>query len=211
MRIVNELGIKYFSQYQDQYQDTEKQVKQASSSTIEQKTASERTIINEILESKLSASDKSAQRIYEDVSTICNAAFETTANVLRLVLFHVYNNPSILQRLRTELESVKKGDLKTLEQLPYLTAVLKEGLRLGGGTSTRLQRVSPKDLFYGEWTIPAGHPVGMTPFLIHTDDDVHYNAKSFIPDRWMDAKERRQSESGFVPFSKGSRICLGMQ
>ncbi len=170
-----------------------------------------RTIVNDILDSKLPLSDKAVERIYEDVSTVCNAAFETTASVLRLALFYVFSNRSILQRLRTELETVETIELKTLEQLPYLTSVLKESLRLGGGISTRLQRVSEKDIFYGEWRIPAGHPVGMTALLLHTDDDVHHNAKSFLPERWMDVESKKRSENAFVPFSRGSRICLGMQ
>ncbi|KAF2965905.1 hypothetical protein GQX73_g7677 [Xylaria multiplex] len=191
----------------EQYQDTKYLVDLATSND---KIKHRRTIIDEILESKLSPSDKTVERIYEDVSTISNAAFETTASVIRPVLFHVFSNPTILQRLRAELESVITTDLKTLEQLPYLTSVLKEGFRLGGGLSTRLQRVSEKDLFYGKWRIPAGHPVGMTPLLMHTDNEVHHNAKSFLPERWIDAETRKRSERGFAPFSKGSRICLGM-
>ncbi|KAI1422714.1 trichodiene oxygenase [Xylaria sp. FL1777] len=194
----------------EQYQETEDQVKRATFSSTKDRTMTPRTIVNDILDSKLPRSDKTVQRIYEDVSTVCNAAFETTASVLRLVLFHVFSNPNILRRLRTELDSIKTIELKTLEQLPYLTSVLKEGLRLGGGTSTRLQRVSDKDLFYGEWRIPAGHPVGMTALLIHIDDDVYQNAKSFVPERWMDVENMKWSEKAFVPFSKGSRICLGM-
>ncbi|TGJ85535.1 hypothetical protein E0Z10_g3217 [Xylaria hypoxylon] len=192
---------------QEQHRDTEYLVNLANS---KDKKETPRTMVNEILESKLSPGDKTVERIYEDLSTISNAAFETTASVLRPVLFHVFSNPRILRQLRAELDSVQTTELKTLEQLPYLTSVLKEGLRLGGGLSTRLQRVSEKDLFYGEWRIPAGHPVGMTPLLTHTDDDLHHNAKSFFPERWMDAETKKRCEQGFVPFSKGSRICLGM-
>ncbi|KAI1146658.1 trichodiene oxygenase [Nemania diffusa] len=195
---------------QEQYQDTKYLVNRSTSSAKKDNSNTSRTIIDEILESKLPPSDKTVDRIYEDVSTICNAAFETTANVLRPVLFHVFSNPSILQRLRSELECIETIDLKALEQLPYLTSVLKEGLRLGGGTSTRLQRVSEKDLFYGNWRIPAGYPVGMSTILMHNDEDVHPNAKSFYPERWMDAESKRRAEKGFAPFSKGSRVCLGM-
>ncbi|KAI1295181.1 trichodiene oxygenase [Xylaria venustula] len=194
----------------EQYQETEYQMNLAASSAAGDSQTAPRTIINDILDSKLPPCEKSVERIYEDVSTICNAAFETTASVLRSILFHVFSNPDILHQLRAELESVETIELRTLEQLPYLTSVLKEGLRLGGGTSTRLQRISERDLFYGHWRIPAGHPVGMTPLLIHTDDDVHHDAKKFLPERWMEVENKKQSEKAFVPFSKGSRICLGM-
>ncbi|KAJ8131880.1 hypothetical protein O1611_g1741 [Lasiodiplodia mahajangana] len=195
---------------QEQYQDTEYLVNQATSSFKEDRNMTPRTMVNEILESKLPPSDKTVERIYEDVSTICNAAFETTASVLRPMLFHIFSDPVIIQRLRAELECIETIELKTLEQLPYLTSVLKEGLRFGGGTSTRLQRVSERDLFYENWRIPAGYPVGMSTVLMHNDDDVHFNAQSFIPERWMDVESKRRSEKGFLPFSKGARVCLGM-
>ncbi|KAI0425845.1 trichodiene oxygenase [Xylaria sp. FL1042] len=194
----------------EQYRDTEYQVNLATSSVTKDNHMTSRTIVNDILDSKLAPSEKSVKRIYEDVSTICNAAFETTASVLRSILFHVYSDPDILERLRAELDSVETPELRSLEHLPYLTSVLKEGLRSGGGISTRLQRVSEKDLFYGEWRIPAGNPVGMTPFLIHTDDDVYHEAKTFLPERWMNVDSKERSEKAFAPFSKGSRICLGM-
>ncbi|KAI0975945.1 trichodiene oxygenase [Xylaria arbuscula] len=194
----------------EQYQETEYQINLAASSATKDSQMSPRTIINDILDSKLAPCEKSVERIYEDVSTICNAAFETTASVLRSVLFHVFSKPDILHQLRVELESAETTELRTLEQLPHLTSALKEGLRLGGGTSTRLQRISERDLFYRQWRIPAGHPVGMTPLLIHTDGDAHQNAKDFFPERWMEAESKEQSEKAFVPFSKGSRICLGM-
>ncbi|KAI0401638.1 trichodiene oxygenase [Xylaria palmicola] len=200
----------FFLRLQEQHQDTECLVKQATSSPTTNKNTARRTLVDDILESKLPASDKTIDRVYEDVSTISNAAFETTASVLRLILFHVFNNSRILECLRSELKSAEKTDLRTLEQLPYLTAVLKEGLRLGGGISTRLARVSPKDLFYGDWRIPSGYPVGMTALLMHNDDDVHPDAKSFLPERWIDHDSKKRSEKAFAPFSKGSRVCLGM-
>lgn len=187
----------------------------ASSSTPDEKGP--RTIVNGILESNLPPSEKTFTRVYDDVSTVGGAGFETTASVLRLIIFHVFSNPEIIQRLRDELasataQSYDTVELGKLEQLPYLTSVLMEGMRLSPAVATRLQRIAPdRELVYGEWRIPAGTPVGMTTLLMHTDETLYPDPMRFNPDRWMDLDARKTLDKTYAPFSKGTRICIGMQ
>ena len=186
------------------------------------------TLVDALVNSKLSAHEKTFMRVFVDVSTITGAGSETTASVLRLVLFHIYHEPIILQRLRAELASaVQKGgvsdkqlrlpDLKMLEQLPYLTAVLKEGMRFSPAISARMERVAKSDLVYSgdsgkrAWRIPAGTPVGMTLILMHMDEEYFPEPRSFKADRWIDVETRARAEKAYAPFSKGTRNCLGMQ
>lgn len=183
------------------------------------------TLVHEIMRSKLADSEKTFRRVFEDASTISGAGFETTASSLRLMLFHVYTNSEILGRLRQELASaaaVSKDTegqqiprLKALEQLPYLTAVLMEGIRLSPAIATRMGRVAPdRDIVYDKWTIPAGTPVGMTTFVLHTDESSYPEPHRFNPDRWMEPNPwaaGQQSGRVFAPFSKGTRNCLGLQ
>lgn len=148
--------------------------------------------------------------------TVTGAAFETTASAFRLILFHVYTNEEILRRLREEVVPLSTGpsntfNLKQLEQLPYLTAVLTEGMRLSPAIATRAARVTDKDLFYDRWRIPAGTPVGMTTLLLHTDAKLYPDPMRFNPDRWLDSGAGRATASKYAPFGRGTRICLGMQ
>jgi len=51
-----------------------------------------------------------------------------------------------------------------IEQLPYLTAVITEGLRIGYGVSHRLQRLfSDTVLQYNGYAIPTMTPIGTHP------------------------------------------------
>lgn len=178
-----------------------------------------RTIVHEILESALPPSEKAPARVFEDVSTITGAGFETTASALRLIVINLFSNAEILQNLRTELSSkgstaAEQLDAQTLMQLPYLTAVLMEGLRLSPALATRLARISPdQDLIYKHWRIPAGTPVGMTAVLMHTDETIYPETHRFNPNRWikLNPHDRKIAEKAFAPFSRGTRICLGMQ
>jgi cytochrome P450 len=143
------------------------------------------------------------------------AGLETVSGVLRLVLYHVFNNPEILQRLRTELQTLSSPDdfmdLKKLEQLPYLTSIIMEALRMSPAIGSRMARIVPdKDTLYGDWIIPAGTPVGMTTILMHNDEELYPEPYSFNPDRWMDMETRKKSSKIYAPFSRGSRMCAGM-
>lgn len=172
-------------------------------------------IVHAILASKLPSPEKELGRVFDDLSTAVGAGIDTTAGALRLILFHVFSNTNILQRLRAELKATGiehpgMAELRVLEQLPYLTAVLKEGLRLSPAVATRSARVAPdRDLFYNDWRIPAGTPVGMTALLIHTDETLYPDPMRFNPDRWVGSNTQK-TDQPFYPFSKGTRSCVGM-
>ncbi|KAF2280231.1 cytochrome P450 [Westerdykella ornata] len=176
----------------------------------------DRTLIHCISRSHLPLKEKSFDRINDEVSTIMGAALETTAQTLRVILYYIYTDKEILHKLRAELSSASltQADglyLRELEQLPYLTAVLMEGLRLSPGLATRMARIAPdRSIYYEQWKIPAGTPVGMTTLLIHTDERAYSQPKRFDPERWMDPNARKKADKTFAPFSRGTRICLGM-
>ena len=158
----------------------------------------------------------------DEVDTITGAGVETVAQTLRFTVYYLYSNPTLLLRLRTELrdlfsslspEAQGEPTLAQLEHLPYLTAVIMEGLRLSPGLATRLARIAPdRELIYnGKWVVPAGTPISMTTLLMHWDEGVYPNARRFEPERWIDKKNIKKMEKSYAPFSRGTRICLGMQ
>lgn len=140
---------------------------------------------------------------------------------MRLIIFHVFSNAEVLPRLRAELAATgwepppsihAKNGIKTLEQCSYLTSVIMEGMRLSPAIGSRMARIAPdRDLSYGAWRIPAGTPVGMTTILMHTDEKLYPDPLKFNPDRWMDVETRKKLDRTYAPFSRGTRICLGMQ
>ena len=103
-------------------------------------------------------------------------------------------------------------ELRALEQLPYLTAVLMEGMRLSPAIASRMARINPdEDLVYNNKRIPTGTPIGMTTLLMHTDENIYPDPMRFDPERWMELESRRKSDKPWQPFAKDTRNCLGMQ
>ncbi|KAK2604086.1 hypothetical protein N8I77_007044 [Diaporthe amygdali] len=215
---VGDAGTKaFFGFMKDSLQITKTIVATPSSKQADSNPGpSHRTILHGIMDSNLPPAEKTVERLNDEVSTVTGAAFETSAQTIRLILYYLYSDHVMLQRLRTELAQARnqqgsKEDipLSVLEQLPFLTGVVCEGLRLSPGLATRLARVaSDRDLFYDQWRIPAGTPVGMTVLLMHLNETLYPQPRLFNPDRWCG--DRKRSDKTFSPFSRGTRICLGM-
>ncbi|KAL4899472.1 hypothetical protein BDW74DRAFT_183726 [Aspergillus multicolor] len=166
-----------------------------------------------ILSSDLPEQDKSEARLAQDMQVFVSAGSETTAKAMSYILFYLHNEPALLQKLKDELAPL--GDdpsLIELEQLPYFTSVMLEGLRLSYGVTARLPRIAPYNaLQYKDWTIPPGTPVSMSCLLMHHDESVFPDSYRFNPDRWVNPTERKRLEKYMVAFSRGSRMCIGMQ
>jgi cytochrome P450 len=178
------------------------------------------TIFHELLESNLPQQEKSLSRLDDEALGTIGAGVTTIAWALVIASVHLLNNPSILEKLQTELKAAIpdptiQPDLPELEKLPYLSACIQEGIRLSYGIASRHARVSQdKATKYKEWTIPAGTPVSMTIVDVHHDEHIYPNSRSFVPERWLDNPKTKEGESlsrYFVSFGKGSRSCLGIK
>ena len=177
----------------------------------------EKTVFSEVLTNEnLSTADKSIGRLEQEGISVITAGSNTTAHTLSTITFHVASNRSILQRLQRELETLySQSEAQVtwtqLEKLPYLTAVVTEGLRWSYGVTHRLQRISPDvPLRYDKWIIPPGTPVSMSTVLMHNNEEHFPNPRVFNPDRWLQADSNRL-RNYLTPFSRGSRQCLGIK
>ncbi|KAG7094568.1 hypothetical protein E1B28_005396 [Marasmius oreades] len=143
------------------------------------------------------------------------AATDTTANACAHGTFHLLMNPEILVKLRKELDEAWKDvsqDMKygQLEELPYLGAVIKESLRLSCGISSPTPRlVGKKEVTIAGCTVPPGTIVGCASYIIHSNPTLFPDPNKFIPERWLSG-DSRKLEKYLVAFSKGPRICLGI-
>ena len=171
---------------------------------------------------KLPPDEKSVKRLAQDAQMLLMAGTLTMASVLEHMIYWISNDADVLQKLKNELKTVMPSiddvgnvPLATLENLPYLTAVIKESVRLIYGNSCPHFRVSPEPLILEDktrgksWTIPPGTSVGMTSVLLHHNETNFPDSYKFNPDRWL-GESGKKLEKYQVGFGKGSRICIGM-
>ncbi|KAE8153060.1 cytochrome P450 [Aspergillus avenaceus] len=160
--------------------------------------------------------EKERTRLEDDAIFLLIAGTDAPTQVIAITMFHILNNSEVHRRLRTELRSALPDvsidpDLTTLEQLPYLTAVIKEGLRISSVVTTRLPRSAPYEtLHFQGWDIPPGTLVSMSTYFILRDPTIFPDPDCFLPERWLLAgEELRELERYLVPASKGTLGCLG--
>ncbi|OJD11530.1 hypothetical protein AJ78_07715 [Emergomyces pasteurianus Ep9510] len=121
---------------------------------------------------------------------------------MRTPLPTIYNR---YERLRYEILNNPGIDAQSL---PYLSAVVRESLRLAMANPTRLPRIVPSGGLHipGLPTIPAGTSVGLGAYVLHHDPDVFPQPYEFMPERWLDCMPEMLRNS--MPFGMGSRQCI---
>lgn len=168
------------------------------------------TIFHELLESDLPPSEKTKTRLWQDGESLVAAGTETTSNTLCFLIVSLLVRPDKYARLKAELRTLgSQSSLQRLEQLPYLTAVIWEALRLALGISHRFIRVtSGQQVEYNGFVFPPGTPISMSTIVQHTNPELFQDPSAFEPDRWLDGKA---SKEDILTFSKGTRQCLGIK
>ncbi|KAK5118214.1 hypothetical protein LTR85_008194 [Meristemomyces frigidus] len=157
-------------------------------------------------------------QLKDEAYSVLVAAADTTGNAMTVAAFNVLNNPEIYQKLVAELEGAFPNPnaalpFVELEKLPYLTGVIKEGLRLSFGVIGRLPRVVPSPgATFNDHFLPAGTVVSMSSWMMHRDTSVFGpEPMKFEPARWTGPIEKvRRLDANMVPFGRGTRQCVGM-
>lgn len=143
------------------------------------------------------------------------AGSDTVGVTTTVGTFHILNNKRVYATLVQELQEAwpdpdAKMDYETLEKLPYLTAVIKESLRIAVGVVSPMSRiVGPSSANIAGVEVPAGAAVSCSASFVHFNPDVFSDPKTFSPERWLQPNSR-QLENSMVAFSRGRRSCPGV-
>lgn len=110
-------------------------------------------------------------------------------------------------------DSDSKDPNPSPQSIPYLDAVVREGLRLAMANPIRLIRTVPAqgwqftDNTEKTYHFPAGTQVGAQIMTLHINPKVFTDPLAFRPERWLD-DPTPEMQRDFVPFSVGQRQCI---
>ncbi|WQF85885.1 Putative cytochrome P450 [Colletotrichum destructivum] len=148
------------------------------------------------------------------------AGSDTTATAIRATVLHIITSPRVTAALRAEIDAAGLSRPVVSEaearEMPYLQAVIKEGLRIFppvvGQMSKEVSNGGAGDTFKGVH-LPEGTRIGYCAWGIFRRPDV-WGADShfFRPERWLeaDAEKLRVMESTLeLVFGHGRWHCLG--
>ncbi|KAL9115481.1 MAG: hypothetical protein Q9227_000802 [Pyrenula ochraceoflavens] len=162
-------------------------------------------------------------KVLRFIMTNLLAGSDTTALVLRTVIYYTLKNKNIRSRLQAELDNANLSypvSWKQAQTLPYLDAVIKEALRIHPVPGFNVERIVPREglLLSDGRRLPAGTIVSMTAWTLHFDPVFGEDRETFNPDRWLQRKDeshedwqrrlKAMNRADFA-FSYGPRVCIG--
>ncbi|GFP97922.1 geraniol 8-hydroxylase [Phtheirospermum japonicum] len=142
---------------------------------------------------------------------------DTSSTTVEWVLAELLHYPTILSKLKRELsEKVIPGkpiQEQDIPRLAYLTAVIKETMRLHPVAPLLLPRRTEQDVVIQGYTIPK-HTRVWVNFWSMTRDPTYWDEPArFVPERFLNSDDvgfRGSSDFSFVPFGAGRRVCPGL-
>lgn len=182
-------------------QKTEKRVQQRDTITRE-----------DFFKTILSKGDWSQGKLESNAELLIIAGSETTATTLSGIAYFLSKHDHCMAELQKEVTSSFSsydeinGD--ATGRLPYLNAVIEEGLRMYPPVAFGVPRVCPGAMVSGHY-IPPGTLVSTQSWASQHDHRYWHDPDTFIPERWIGDGFGDRKEA-FNPFSLGPRACLGI-
>lgn len=176
----------------------------------------------------------SGDDLFQEVFEQILAGSDTTAASIRIIMLYVMSHPRVYAKLQAEIDGAVKAEIAPdspeiiadteARRLPYLSAVIREGMRVHPPVVNLFSRIAPREgdavtVDGKEYFIPGGTMVGYSAWSMHRNNKSLYgeDADVFRPERWFvdesipEEKERltRMYRVNDLIFGYGGWVCLG--
>ncbi|XP_037030675.1 cytochrome P450 4C1-like [Bradysia coprophila] len=146
--------------------------------------------------------------------TMLLAGFETTAGTVANAILMLAMHPEYQQKVYEEIENNLTNDQTTvtadvINQLTYTDRLIKETLRLFP-IIPLITRITRSEMKIGKHDIPIGTEFILSIFDLHRKASIWGpDADKFDPNNFLPENVAQRHAHSFVPFSFGSRNCVG--
>jgi cytochrome P450 len=151
-------------------------------------------------------------QLVDEVLTLIVAGHETTASTLSWCWYLLSQHPEVEEKLSNEfcaLQSlIAPIEFGNLAKFAYTRQILDETMRLYPA-GWLLPRKALHDDQLGEYFVPAGTEIYISPYFIQRNPALWEDADRFDPDRFRPENSRNRHRLATIPFSVGPRNCIG--
>lgn len=135
------------------------------------------------------------------------AGAETSSNTLAFGIIYLLRNPSVVTKMRRELDAVVGNErlplLSDRPNLPFSEAVLYEILRMSTVAPLAIAHRTSQTTLLGKYVIPKDTLVMILLKALHMDKKYWIDPEQFRPERFLDKQGKFEQHDHFLPFGAG--------
>lgn len=176
--------------------------------------ASKKSFLDILLHMHVDEGALTEHEVAEEVATFFIGGFDTTATAASYTLYLLGHHSDVQDKVHAEIDAVFADDkqrsvtIEDMKKLKYLDCVIKESLRLYPPVPLVARNID-EDVHIGKHTIPKGTVAVCAIYFLHRHPNVYKEPNTFMPERFM--QNDNLSPFAYVPFSAGSRNCIGQR
>ncbi|MBL9054063.1 MAG: cytochrome P450 [Tabrizicola sp.] len=143
----------------------------------------------------------------DQVAIFFLAGHETSASALAWALYLLATHPEAQERVAAESAGLR-AEFGVVGSLRFTRDAFREALRLYPPVPMMVRQNRMAEDFRGRMVKP-GAQVVISPWHLHRHERIWERPDEFDPDRWATDAGGEASREGFLPFSRGPRVCPG--
>ena len=143
----------------------------------------------------------------DQVAIFFLAGHETSASALGWALYLLATHPEVQERVAAEAGALRP-EFGVMGSLRFTRDVFREALRLYPPVPMLVRENAVAEDFRGRKVKP-GAQVVISPWHLQRHERIWERPDEFDPDRWTTEAGREASREGYLPFSRGARVCPG--
>ena len=158
------------------------------------------------------------EEVVSEFITFFLAGMDTTGHLLTFATYFFLKHPECQEKLMKEANNLctdpSKLTLDEINQMDYMTAFIKECLRVTPPATILFHRTAMEDHNIGSIKVKKGTEVNIALIINNFSPEYHQNPNDFLPNRWIDEDSQTRKSvlkypHIYTPFSSGSRNCIG--